>query len=70
VACGEPRARLHDARDPGGGGDGPPGRHEGALPGPEGDVDRRHQVGTGVAGVGVRREREVRVEPEDGDGQA
>ena len=39
-------------------------------PGRERDVDGGHQVGAGVAGMGVRRERQVGVEPQDGDGQA
>ena len=51
-------------------GEGDPGRDERSLAGGEGEVDGGHQVGTGVAGMGVRRERQTGVEPDDGDGQA
>ncbi len=44
-------------------GDGDPGPHQGALPWGERDVPRRDKVRTGVAGMGVGRQREIRVEP-------
>src|SRR5579875_1496944 len=39
------------------------GRHDGSLPWCEVDVDRGHEVGPCVAGMGVAGQRQIRVEP-------
>src|SRR5581483_12128861 len=45
--------------------DGDTGGHHGALPRRQREVGGGHEIGTGVAGVGVRRDRQVGVEPLD-----
>ena len=44
-----------------------PGRHHRPLPRCQGHVDGREEVGAGVAGMGVRRGRQPRVEPPESD---
>ncbi len=46
-----------------------PGRHQRSLARAQAHVDGRVQVGARVARVGVRRQRQVGVEPHDGDVQ-
>ena len=66
VPGGQPRARVHQRDVPLGHRDRDPGRHQRPLPRRQGHVDGGHQVGAGVAGMGVRRERELGVEADDG----
>ena len=63
----QPGPRVHQRDEALGQRDRDPGRHHRALAGGQGDVDRGEQVGAGVAGMGVRRQREVRVEALDQD---
>ena len=67
VAGGQPGPRVHQADVPLGECERDAGRHQGPLPRRERHVDAGHQVGAGVAGVGVRRGREVAIEAEQGD---
>ena len=69
VPGGQPRARVHETAVPLRQREGDPGRHQRALPRREHDVDRGVQVGAGVAGVRVGRERQRGVQPDHGDGQ-
>ena len=64
---GEPGARVHQGDVPVRQRDRDAGRHQRPLPRLEVHVDGRHQVGAGVTGVGVRRERDVRVGAGDQD---
>ena len=59
VPGGEPRAGMDQRDVPLGERERDPGRHQGPLAGGEGEVDGGHQVGAGVAGMGVRRERQA-----------
>ena len=58
---------MHERDVPVGQRDRDPGRHQGPLPRLQGHLDGAEQVGTGVAGMGVRRERQSRVESHDRD---
>ena len=64
VPAARPERGCTRATYPSGSASAMPGRHQRPLAGREDDVDGRDQVGAGVAGVGVRRQRQVRVEPE------
>ena len=57
------RARVHERRVPGRQRDRHPGRHHRPLARLQHHVLGGHQVGAGVAGMGVRRQRQVGVEP-------
>jgi hypothetical protein len=58
---------MHQRDVPLGQGERHPGRHEDPFTGLEEDVLGRDQIGTGVAGMGVAGQWEVRIEAEDGD---
>ena len=66
---GQPRARVHQRDVPLRHRQRDPGRHQRPLPRRQRDVDGGEQVGAGVAGMGVRRQRQVRVEPDHLDRQ-
>ena len=67
MARGQARARVHQGDVPLRKGHRDPGRDQGALPRLQGQVDRGVEVGPGVTGVGVRRQRQLRVETLDRD---
>ena len=51
-------------------GDRDPGGKHGPLPRRQLDVDGRHQIGSGVTGMGICRQRQLRIQPLDADLQA
>jgi DUF3093 family protein len=67
VTHGEAGPGMHERDIPRGQCDGDSGANCGAFARSELDVGRRDEVGTGVAGMGVRRKRQVGVEPTQQD---
>jgi hypothetical protein len=68
VPKGESAPRLDEAGVTLGQGQRHPGGHESpAATGRQQDVHPRHQIGSGVAGVGIARHREVGIETDDRD---
>ena len=63
VARRQPGARVDQRDEAVGQRERDPGRHQRPLPRRQRHVDGGHQVGAGVAGMGVRRGRQVGVEP-------
>ena len=65
AAGGQAGSRVHEGRVPVGQGDGHPGGQHGALAGGQLGGLGGHQIAAGVAGVPVRRERDLRVDAAD-----